>query len=90
MHTGRKHQLRLHCANGLLSPIIGDQRHGQTRAQAKVRVMGPFFTYFVNQVPSLPYLHAAHKKHVCFVSYAFFVHAGTGFVYNMCYAVLID
>jgi 23S rRNA-/tRNA-specific pseudouridylate synthase len=29
--TGRKHQLRLHCANQLLAPILGDTRYGVTR-----------------------------------------------------------
>lgn len=26
--TGRKHQIRMHCAKGLRSPIVGDQRYG--------------------------------------------------------------
>ncbi|KAK9824138.1 hypothetical protein WJX72_008058 [[Myrmecia] bisecta] len=29
--TGRKHQLRIHCALGLGSPILGDAKHGQGR-----------------------------------------------------------
>lgn len=29
--TGRKHQLRIHCAEGLGTPIVGDRKYGGTR-----------------------------------------------------------
>eukprot|EP00887_Chlorella_sp_A99_P003729 scaffold7.g3729.t1 len=32
--TGRKHQLRLHCARGLGAPIVGDSRYGPARGSA--------------------------------------------------------
>ena len=31
MHAGRKHQLRIHCADALSAPIVGDSRYGSTR-----------------------------------------------------------
>ena len=31
VHAGRKHQLRIHCANALSAPIVGDTRYGSTR-----------------------------------------------------------
>lgn len=33
--TGRKHQLRLHCARHLGAPIVGDDRHGTVRSEAQ-------------------------------------------------------
>lgn len=30
-YTGRKHQLRVHCASVLSAPIVGDARYGSTR-----------------------------------------------------------
>ena len=30
-YTGRKHQLRIHCASVLSAPIVGDARYGSTR-----------------------------------------------------------
>ncbi len=34
MLAGRKHQLRIHCAQALGCPILGDQVHGRARASA--------------------------------------------------------
>jgi 23S rRNA-/tRNA-specific pseudouridylate synthase len=31
--TGRKHQLRYHCAQGLGTPVLGDPRYGEVRSQ---------------------------------------------------------
>lgn len=31
VHAGRKHQLRIHCADALSAPIVGDARYGSTR-----------------------------------------------------------
>jgi 23S rRNA-/tRNA-specific pseudouridylate synthase len=31
--TGRKHQLRVHCATGLGTPIVGDAKYGGARAE---------------------------------------------------------
>ncbi|KAL4419521.1 hypothetical protein ABPG77_005752 [Micractinium sp. CCAP 211/92] len=37
--TGRKHQLRLHCAHGLGAPILGDSRYGQVRSGAQAAAL---------------------------------------------------
>lgn len=37
--TGRKHQLRIHCAQGLHAPIVGDSRHGSPRERRAHRLM---------------------------------------------------
>lgn len=36
---GRKHQLRLHCAQGLGAPILGDARYGQVRLGAQAAAL---------------------------------------------------
>lgn len=33
--AGRKHQLRLHCAQGLGAPVLGDARYGAVRSAAQ-------------------------------------------------------
>ena len=46
--TGRKHQLRVHCAQALDAPIVGDTKHGGRRADrlylhaARIRFPDPF------------------------------------------------
>uniref|UniRef100_A0AAV1VEG8 Pseudouridine synthase RsuA/RluA-like domain-containing protein n=1 Tax=Peronospora matthiolae TaxID=2874970 RepID=A0AAV1VEG8_9STRA len=46
--TGRKHQLRVHCAQALEAPIVGDTKYGGRRANrlylhsARIRFLGPF------------------------------------------------
>jgi 23S rRNA pseudouridine955/2504/2580 synthase len=37
--TGRKHQLRLHCARGLGAPIVGDERYGEVRSPAQAAAL---------------------------------------------------
>lgn len=34
--TGRKHQLRVHCARDLAAPIVGDDRYGAVRSSAQL------------------------------------------------------
>lgn len=37
--AGRKHQLRIHCANALSAPIVGDAKHGLTRSPEQRRLL---------------------------------------------------
>lgn len=40
-YAGRKHQLRLHCAQGLGAPVLGDARYGAVRSAAQEEVLAP-------------------------------------------------
>lgn len=40
--TGRKHQLRIHCAEGLGCPIVGDSQHGSENEVAENNLGGMF------------------------------------------------
>ena len=48
-HTGRKHQIRLHCADQLGTPILGDPRHGN--------VLSPYLWGVLGRTGVAPRLH---------------------------------
>jgi 23S rRNA pseudouridine955/2504/2580 synthase len=39
--TGRKHQLRVHCASALHTPIIGDEKYGAGVSSHLAQALGP-------------------------------------------------
>ncbi|KAL0040393.1 hypothetical protein WJX77_005953 [Trebouxia sp. C0004] len=43
--TGRKHQLRIHCARALSAPILGDARYGMTRNDVQRKVLADLNTF---------------------------------------------
>ncbi|KAL0044980.1 hypothetical protein WJX82_004108 [Trebouxia sp. C0006] len=51
--TGRKHQLRIHCARALSAPILGDARYGMTRNDVQRKVLADL-NMFNSQVYRAP------------------------------------
>ena len=48
--AGRKHQLRIHCAQALSAPILGDARYGMTRNDVQRKVLADLNMFMNSQV----------------------------------------